>query len=72
MSLEYVKKWFSWTNLVTPALSVNCWTEDPAGNTNPVGKPSGQDRVILIELKDQLTLTSDQEMLLSRESAHWI
>lgn len=52
---------------MTPVLSVNCWTEDLADNTNPAGKPCGQDRVMLNELKDQLILTSDQAMF-SRES----
>lgn len=53
---------------MTPALSVYCWTEDLADNTNLAGKPDGQDRVMLNELKDQLTLISGHAVLPSTES----
>ena len=48
---------------MNPALSVNCWTEDVADNTNQTGECGGRDRMMLKELKDQLTLTSDQAIL---------
>lgn len=53
---------------MTPTLSVYCWTEDLADNANLAGKPDGQDRVMLNELKDQLTLISDHAVLPSTES----